>query len=152
MSAVAFDTKLETPEGPFTAKTVLKTPTAVMTRTDDGLVRFAMSKLEEISEQREVLEITLENGRKVRVGPDQVLLAKGMQAVRAGGIAAGDELEHVFAFPVGYVYKNDGGEEVVSTGTIKVRSVEPGGSADTYTLSVERTGRFVFSAGILGQA
>ncbi len=152
MSEIAFNTKIETPEGPFTAKTVLKTPTAVMTRTDEGAVRFAMSKLEGVSERQQVLAIGLDNGRSLRVGAQQILLAAGMREVRAGDLKPGDALEYAFAFPAGYTYKTDDGEERRSDGMVRVTSVEPAGEADVYSLSVERTGRFVFSAGALGVA
>jgi hypothetical protein len=40
LCAIAADTKLETPEGPLTVKTVAASPTSVMTRPDDGQVRL----------------------------------------------------------------------------------------------------------------
>ncbi len=152
MSQIAHNTKVETPEGPFTIKTVLKSPTAVMTRTDEGKVRFAISKSGAVTDGQAVLKITLEDGKSFRVGPEQVLLKSGMQEVNAANVKAGDELESVFAFPAGYAYKTDAGDEVESTGTIKVRSVEEDGEADLYEIVVERTGRFAFSAGVLGVA
>ncbi len=152
MSEIAFNTKLETPEGPFTVKTVLKSPTAVMTRTDSGEVRFAMAKPGEVTENQAVLAIVLENGRSLRVGAAQVLLKKGMVEVAAKDLKAGDRLETVFSFPAGYVYKTDAGDEVESDGCVAVRSVGPGGEADVHSLSVDLTGRFAFSSGVLGVA
>ncbi len=152
MSEIAFNTKLETPEGPFTVKTVLKSPTALMTRTDAGEVRFAMAKPGAVTEKQAVLAIALENGRSMRVGAAQVLLKKGMVEVAAKDLVAGDRLETVFSFPAGYVYKTDDGEEIESDGCVAVASVGPGGEADVYSLSIDLTGRFAFSSGVLGIA
>ncbi len=152
MSQVASNTKLETPEGPVTAKTVLKSPTAVMTRTDEGTVRFAMTTPGEVTEKVAVLAVTLDNGRSFRVGPEQMLLKKGMTPVAAKDLRAGDRLESPFAFPAGYVYQTDAGDAVESDGCIGVRSIEAAGVSDVHALTVERTGRFAFSAGALGVA
>ncbi len=152
MSQIAYNTKLETPEGPFTVKTVLKSPTAVMTRADDGTVRFVMSKMGEVSEKQAVLALTLENGRSLRVGPEQVLLKKGMVEVAAKDLKAGDRLEAVFTFPDGYTYKSDTGDEIESDGCVGISAIGAGGEADIYSLTIERTGRFAFSAGVIGVA
>ena len=150
---IASDTKLETPEGPLTIKTVGASPTSVMTRTDDGTVRFAMTTdVRKVADAQPVLRITLENGRALRVAADQILLRDGLQEVRAGDLQPGDELLSNFAFPSGYEYRTDGGETRVSNGTVKVASVEPGGDADLYSLKVPRTNRFVFSSGVVGKA
>jgi intein/homing endonuclease len=149
---IAADTKLETPEGPLTIKTVGASPTSVMTRTDDGMVRFAMTTdVRKVADAQPVLRITLENGRALRVAADQILLRDGLQEVRAGDLRPGDELLSNFAFPSGYEYRTDGGETRVSNGTVKVAAVEPGGDADLYSLKVPRTNRFVFSSGVIGK-
>jgi hypothetical protein len=151
--AVAVDTKLETPEGPLTMRTVAKTPCSVMTRTDDGKVRFHMTKdARVVGEARPTLRITLENDLTLRVGEDQVLFKDGMQEVRAVDIRPGDQLVSAFAFPTGYVYRTDEGEERTSQGTVAVKSIEPVEPSDVYGFRVNRTGRFVFSAGVVGKA
>lgn len=151
--AVAHDTKLETPEGPLTVKTVGASPTSVMTPTDAGQVRFAMTtEVRRVAEAQPVLRITLENGRAFRVGAEQILLGQGMREVRAGELRAGDELASAFVFPAGYRYQTDAGEERTSQGSVRITAVEPGGEADLYSLKVPRTGRFVFSSGVLGKA
>jgi hypothetical protein len=153
MTSVAADTKLETPEGPLTVKTVGASPTSVMTRTDDGGVRFALStEVRKVAEAQPVLRIALENGRALRVGPEQILLKHGPQEVRAADLRAGDELLNAFAFPAGYEYRTDDGQTLTSNGTVKVTAVEPGGEADIYSLKVVRTGCFVFSSGVIGKA
>jgi intein/homing endonuclease len=151
--AIAADTKLETPEGPLTIKTVGASPTAVMTRADDGVVRFAMSSdVRKVAEAQPVLRIALANGRALRVGREQILLTRDLQEVRAGDLRPGDELLDAFAFPAGYEYRTDDGETRTSQGTVTVVAVEPGGEADLFSLKVARTGRFVFSSGAIGKA
>jgi hypothetical protein len=151
--AVAQDTKLETPEGPLTVKTVGTSATSVMTRTDAGALRFALTvEVRKVADAQPVLRIALDNGRAFRVAADQVLLRGGMHEVRAADVRAGDALESAFAFPVGYEYRTDDGQTRVSDGTVAVRAVEPGGDADLYSFKVPRTGRFVFSCGVIGKA
>ena len=149
--AVAADTKLETPEGPLTVKTIGASPTPVMTRDDDGAVRFAMtSEVRVVGAAQPVLRIALANGRALRVGADQVLLGPDGAERRAGDLQAGEALLDAFAFPAGYEYRTDAGETRVSDGCVVIATIAPGGDADLYALRVARTGRFVFSAGVIG--
>ena len=151
--AVAADTKLETPEGPLTIKTVGASPTSVMTRTDDGAVRFAMSTdVRKVADAQPVLRIALENGRALRVGLQQILLMPSLEEMRAEDLRVGDELLNAFAFPPGYEYRADDGRTCVSHGTLTVTAIEAGGEADLYSLKVPRTGRFVFGSGVIGKA
>jgi hypothetical protein len=150
---IAADTKLETPEGPLTIKTVGASPTSVMTMLDDKTIRFAMSTdVRKVADAQPVLRITLENGRALRVAPEQILLKHGFVEARAGDVRAGDELLNAFAFPEGYQYRTDAGEARTSNGTVKVVAVEPSGEVDLYALKVVRSGRFVFSCGVVGKA
>jgi hypothetical protein len=151
--AVAVNTKLETPEGPLTMRTVAKTPCSVMTRTDEGEIRFHMTRDARVQgEALPTLRITLEDGLSFQVGENQVLFKEGMQEARAVDIRPGDQLVSAFAFPPGYVYRTDDGEERTSQGTVGVKSVEAADPCDVYSFRVNRTGRFVFSAGVLGKA
>jgi len=151
--AIAADTKLETPEGPLTVKTVGASPTAVMTRTDDGTVRFAMTTaVRKVADVQPVLRITLENGRALRVGAEQILFAQDLRPVRAADVRAGDELANAFVFPAGYEYRTDDGQPRTSNGALQVKAIEPAGEADLYSLKVVRTGCFVFSSGVIGKA
>jgi hypothetical protein len=124
-----------------------------MTRTDEGTIRFHMTKEARVlGEAQPTLRITLENGLTFRVGENQVLFKEGMQEVRAAEIRPQDSLLSAFAFPAGYEFRTDDGEERTSDGTIGVRSVEPADAAELYSFRVNRTGRFVFSAGVIGKA
>jgi hypothetical protein len=149
--AVAADTKLETPEGPLTVKTVGNAPTPVMTRGDDGAVRFAMtSDVQLVAVAQPVLRIALANGRALRVGAAQLLLGPGGAPRPAGELQVGDPLLNAFAFPVGYEYRTDDGQTRVSDGCVAVAAIGAGGDADVYALRVAHNGRFVFSAGVIG--
>jgi hypothetical protein len=147
------DTKLETPEGALTMTALARTPAALLSRTDDRTVRFAMIKaVRKLAGAQPVLRLTLSNGSAVRVAPNQVLLGRGMIEVRAGELRPGDELEAVFAFPDGYAYTADGGEACTSRASVTVTAVEAAGEADLYAFAVNRTGRFAFAAGVFGRA
>lgn len=151
-SSVAADTKLETPEGPLTMATIARAPVSVMTRNDQGVVRFAMTAAARKSDTAlPMLLVSLAGGRSFRVGHGQVLLKKGMQEVRASELQPGDELESVFTFPEGYVYRTDDGAEVTSTGAARVETVEPAGLAEAYSFQINGSDRFAFSAGVLGK-
>ncbi len=151
--AVAADTKLETPEGPLTVKTVGASPTAVMTRAPDGAIRFAMTTEVRVSAAAQpVLRIALDSGRALRVGADQVLLGPDGSERRAGDLQPGDAVLSAFAFPPGYTYRTDKGESLESDGCVRVAKVENGGTADLYSLAVDPTGCFVFSAGVIGKS
>ena len=150
--ALASDTKLETPEGPLTVKTVGNSPTPVMVR-DEGINRFAMSRdVRILAAAQPVVRITLENGRSLRLGADQVLLGPSGSERRAGDLKAGDPLLNAFTFPIGYTYRTDAGETRVSDGCVIVAAVADGGTADLYSLAVSAHTPLVLSCGLLGRA
>lgn len=151
--ALAADAKLETPEGPLTVKTVGASPTPVMVRGADGRVRFVMAReVRIIAGAQPVVRLVLDNGRAVRLGAGQVLLAVDGAERRAGEVRAGDALLAAFSYPIGYAYRADGGEPRVSDGGVTVASVADGGSADLYSLAVGAHTPFVLSCGLLGRA
>lgn len=150
---VASDTKLETPEGALTMSSLASKPAAVFTRTDTNEIRFAMLKnIAKVGEMQPVIRLRLSNGGTLRVGASQVLYGRGMVEVAAGDLKPGDELDAIFTFPAGYTYKSDDGEDLTSRATIVVTTIEPAGAADIFAFDVNRTGRFLFSAGVLGKA
>lgn len=150
---VASDTKLETPEGGLTMSSLATKPAALLTRTDAREVRFAMIKnVAKIGEAQPVVRVRLSNGGTLRVGAEQVLYKRGMVEAAAGALQVGDELDAVFAFPDGYTYTGDDGSPLTSRGSVVVTAVEPAGEADVFGFAVNRVGRFMFSAGVLGKA
>lgn len=150
--AVAADTKLETPEGPLTVKTAGNSPTPVMVCDADGHHAFAMTReVRLIAAAQPVLRITLDNGRSLRVGPEQLFEAPGGTVRRAGDLAAGDALLSAFSFPVGYNYRTDAGELRVSDGCVAITQIADGGTADLYSLTLSRDAPFVFSCGLIGR-
>jgi hypothetical protein len=150
--ALAADTKLETPEGPLTVKTVGASPTPVMVR-DDGINRFAMSRdVRIVGAAQPVLRITLENGRSLRLGAEQILLGPSGSERRAGDLKPGDALLNAFSFPIGYSYRTDAGETRVSDGCVSVAAIADGGTADLYSLAVAAHAPLVLSCGLLGRA
>lgn len=150
--AVAAETKLETPEGPVTVKTIATTPTPVMVRDGDGRNRFAMSSdVRLVATAQPVVRLTLDTGRALRVGLDQLLLGPESALRRAGDVRPGDVLLAAFAFPAGYTYVTDDGEQRVSDGCVRVVRVEDAGTADLYTLRLDRPAHFVFSSGVVGE-
>jgi hypothetical protein len=150
---VASDTKLETPEGGLTMSALARTPAALLTRTDARAIRFAMIKdVTKVGEAQPVVRVRLSNGGALRVGAAQVLYKRGMVEAPAGALQVGDELEAVFSFPDGYSYTSDDGQPLTSRASVVVTAVEPAGEADVFAFAVNRVGRFMFSAGVLGKA
>jgi hypothetical protein len=152
-SAIAADTKVETPEGSMAIRTVAGNAIAVLTKIESGTHLFRLMKdVKKLAEQQPVLRIRLDNGLSFRVGPEQILFKVGMVPTRAGDIRPGDDLEAAFHFPAGYEYKDDAGALRTSTGGLRVTIVEADGAADLYRLAVNQTGTFFLSAGALCQA
>jgi hypothetical protein len=150
---VASDTKLETPEGGLTMSSLASKPAALLTRTDAREIRFAMIKnVVKIGAAQPVVRIRLSNGGALRVGPAQVLYKRGMIEAAASTLQAGDELDALFSFPDGYSYTSDDGQPLTSRASVIVTAVEPAGEADVFAFDVNRIGRFLFSAGVLGKA
>ncbi len=151
--AVAADAKLETPEGPLTMRTVAKTPCSVLTRTENGEVRFHMTHdARPLGEPQAVLRITLAGGLSFRVGSEQMLLRPDRSEARASELRPGDELASVFTFPVGYAYRTDDGKEATSTGGVRIAEIRPDGEAELFSFRVNGTGTFAFSSGVLAKA
>ncbi|MBI3785436.1 MAG: hypothetical protein HY270_18745 [Deltaproteobacteria bacterium] len=152
--ALAPETKIETPEGALTVKTVAGKPISVFTREPSGRVRFRrVLDAHKTSDQQPVLKVTLDNGASFRVGREQVLYRKGMLECRADDLAVGDQLEPAFHFPEGYQFHSDTGEGLsLSPGGWRVTKTEPGGVADLYSLGVNQTGCFFLAAGVLCKA
>ena len=151
---LAADTKLETPEGALTVKSVAGKAVAVFTREAGGRVRFRMLQdVRKVADQQPVLKVSLENGQALRVTGEQVLYKQGMVEVRADALVVGDLLEPAFFFPAGYRFHDDhNGDARDSAYAWRVVKVEAAGSADIYTFSVNKTGNFFFTAGVLGKA
>lgn len=152
--ALAGDTKIETPEGALTVKSVAGKAVAVFTRDQNGRTRFRMIRdARKVADQQPVLKITMENGLSFRVGGAQLLYKRGMVEARADAIVVGDELEAAFHFPSGYRFRDDTrGDERESSGAWRVAGVEPGGAADLYSFAVHKTERVFLSAGVLAKA
>jgi hypothetical protein len=150
---VAADAKLETPEGALTMRTLCAIPAPVLSRTPDGTVRFAMiAQVRKLDAPQPLVRITVAGGQSFRVGRPQVLFKKGSVEVRADAVQRGDELEPVYAYPAGYLYRTDDGREETSRASVAVTAVADEGEGDVYTFAVPRTGCFLFSAGVLGKA
>lgn len=152
--ALAADTKVETPEGAMTAKTVAGKSIAVFTRDASGRVRFRqMINARQVGEAQPMLKIVLETGASFRVGPEQILYKKGMVEVRAADLQVGDDLEAAHHYPEGYEYDDQKrGERRASTQAWRVDKIEPAGQADAYSLAVNRTGNFFLASGVLCKA
>jgi len=151
---LAADTKVETPEGAMTIRAAAGKAIAVFTRDTTGRVRFRlMQDVRKTAEQQLVLKITLETGAAFRVAPQQVLFKKGLVECRADALQVDDELEPTFMYPADYQFTDDTSRGVRrSTGSLRVKHIEPAGTADVYTLGVNQTGCFFLTAGVLCKA
>lgn len=152
--ALAADTKVETPEGALTVKTLVGKAISVFTREAAGRARFRMtSNARKIAEAQPVLKIVIESGAAFRVGADQVLFKSGMVECHADQLRIGDDLEAAFHYPQGYEFHDDLRQATeVSRQAWRVTSIEAAGTADLYSLAVRETGCFFLAAGVLGKA
>lgn len=147
---VAGDTKLETPEGALTVRTLAAKPAPVLTR-EAGRVRFrALKDAQLVESAQPVLRLTLDGGASFRVGMQQVLILADGSHRRADALQPGDALAAAFVYPEGYAYASDTtGETIVSDASLHVVRVEPDGEADLYRFSVNVSGCFFVAAGVL---
>jgi len=152
--AVAADTKIETPEGALTVKGLAGKSVPVFTRDQNGRVRFRLAQgIRKVAEQQAVWKVVLENRQSFRVGASQLLYKQGMVATPVESIVVGDILEPAFFFPSDYEYRDDReNSQRKSTGGWRVMEVGPAGSADLYSFSVQNTGTFFLTAGVLATA
>ena len=151
---LAADTKVETPEGATTIRTVAGKGIAVFTREASGRVRFRMMQnVRKIADQQPVLKVTLETGQSFRVAPEQVLFKKGMVECRADALQVGDALEPAFTYPEGYQFNDEhDGTARASGASLRVTGIEAAGAADIYSLGVNQTACFFVTAGVLCKA
>jgi len=151
--AIASDTKLETPEGPASVKS-LAAKTAPVFTVENGRVRFRMVRdAALIGEAAPVVAIRLDNGASFRVGSEQIVFRKGMVEARAADLQPGDALVPLFSYVEGYTYRHDAtGSDMVSDAAVHVVSVAPAGNADLYGFRVNVSGCFFVSAGVLCKA
>lgn len=151
---LAAETKLETPEGAMAVRSLVDKNVSVFTREPSGRTRFRrMLDVRLLAEAQPVVRITLATGEAFRVAAQQIVYKKGMIEVRADALQPGDPLVPAFHYKESYEYRDDRtGTSVVSEHAIHVQSVEAAGSADIYSLRVNRTGNFVVSAGVLCKA
>lgn len=150
---IAGDTKLETPEGPLTVKSLAAKPAPVLTR-ESGRVRFRRLLVAELrSAAQPTVRISLMGGGSFRAGPEQVVVLADGGDKRASELSSGDLLCAAFTYPEGYTFRvADEATESVSEAGIRVESVGPGGDADLYRLVVNVSGCFFVAAGVLCRA
>ena len=151
--AIAADTKIETPEGPLTAKG-LATKAAPVFTLENGRVRFRMLRNPRlVATSAPVVQVTLDNGQSFRAGTAQLVFTTDMLEVRASELQPGDALVPMFSFPAGYAYQDDRAQtQKVSDATTRVASVCAAGEADVYAFDINITGCFFVSAGVLCKA
>lgn len=147
---LAAEAKLETPEGALTVKSLSGKSTPVFTR-ENGKIRFRlMQDVRLLAEGQPVLKVTLENGQSFRLGTNQMLPTKDGREIAAQALEPGTELIPLAHYREGYEYRDDAsGETRTSSCAWRVRSVEPAGTADLYTLRVKPSDCFFLSAGVL---
>lgn len=152
-SAIASDTKLETPEGPLTMKSLAAKPAPVFT-LEENRIRFRMLvEPRLLGEAQPVLRVSLDNGASARVAPQQQFVAKDGSLRRADELQPGDALVPLFSYPEGYAYQDDRSQAgAVSDAAVHVVAVEPAGTADVYELDVNVSGCFFLAAGVLCRA
>src|SRR5438093_1717469 len=105
---LAAETKVETPEGALTIRSVAGKAIVVFTRDAAGRVRFRlMQNVRQVAAQQPVVKLTLETGHSFRVAPYQVVFKSGLAVCRADALAVGDLLAPAFHYPPGYHFTDD---------------------------------------------
>jgi hypothetical protein len=138
---------VETAEGPVAMHETPKKGFAVLTRLDEGGLGFRQLLKVEQQDDVPLVRVVLDNGHSVVTARDHRFYRRGMQAVPASALAAGDALETAFAYPDGYSPPT--GANAPSAWGIHVLRVEPAGAGSVMFGTVRDTGRMFLTAGVL---
>ena len=114
---------VETAEGPVAMHETPKKGFAVLTRLDEGGLGFRQLLKVEQRDDVPLVRVVLDNGHSVVTARDQRFYRRGMQAVPASALAAGDALETAFVYPEGYSPPT--GTSTTSAWAVHVVRVEP---------------------------
>jgi hypothetical protein len=138
---------IETAEGPVAMHETPKKGFAVLTRFDHGGLGFRQLLKVEQRDGVALVRVVLDNGHDVVVGRDHPFYRKGLEAVPAIALAAGDALETAFQYPDGY--RPETAAESPSAWGVHVVRVERAGEGSVMFGSVRDTHRMFLTAGVL---
>lgn len=147
---LASDAPLLAPEGPLPVGKLVGKTVPVLGRGPNGRLRFHLvGEIRLVAESAPVWKVALENGRFFRAGSEQVVFDPEEKPVRLSDVRPGADLFPAYAYPRGYRYRTDEGEEKISTGGIRVVEIGPDGSAPVYAVRLRTGDRFFLDCGIL---
>jgi hypothetical protein len=147
MRGLATSCMVETAEGPVPMHETPKKGFAVLTRFDHGGLGFRQLVRVEQRDAVALVRVVLDNGHSVVVARDHPFYRRGLEAVPASRLAAGDALETAFQYPEGYHAPT--AAAAPSAWGVHVVRVEPAGEGSVMSGSVRDTHRMFLTAGVL---
>lgn len=138
---------VETAEGPVQ---MVETPNkgfAVLTRLPSGALGFRQLIKLVTRGSVPLVRVVLSSGHEVLAGRGHPFYRVGMEAVPAGQLAAGDDLETAFRYPEGYTPPDVSAPD--ASAPIRVVRVEPAGEGEVMTGTVRDTHALFVTAGVL---
>lgn len=151
MTALAADAQIEAIDGPAAVGPLEGKSMPVLTRFPDGRIGFRMMGKFQKTGPVPVLKVTFENGKSVRVGPEQLFVKKDGATVTAADLRPDDAVAPSWDYRAGY-RPPDLPDRRPADGTLLVKSVSPDGEAEVLGAPVRETGVFFLACGALLKA
>ncbi len=120
---------------------------AVLTRLPSGALGFRQLIKVVSRDGAPLVRIVLDSGHSVVAATGHPFFRRGMEAVAAADLRAGDALETAFHYPDGYAPPADAAAP--HAWGISVRAVEPAGEGPVMTGTVRDTHALFLTAGVL---
>lgn len=144
---LAVDCLVETAEGPVAMADTPNKGFAVLTRMPAGELGFRQLIKVVRHETVPLVRVVLDSGHAVVTAAGHPFFRRGMEAVAAADLRAGDLLETAFQYPAGYLPPDVAGAP--HAWGVSVRGVEPAGDGPVMTGTVRDTHALFLTAGVL---
>lgn len=151
MASLTAQAQVEAIDGPNDVGALEGKSMPILTRLPNGKIGFRMmGKFVKAPEPKPVVKVTLENGRSVRVGEEQIFFTKDGREVAAKDLKAGDALVPSWHYPPGYVPPDV--ERRPDDGALLVSAVANDGLDEVFHAPIRETGIFFLTIGPLCKA
>jgi hypothetical protein len=157
LSRLAEDALVETIDGPVEIVKLVGKVMPVLTRFRDGALGFRMMREVRQAEDGEIYELVTEDGQRVRLGAEHVVVREGGVEAQVRDLESGARLEPSWTYVEGYT-PPDAPEYTTTTRgkpwsrAVLVTAIASVGRGAQYGFSVNETRRYFLTFGALSRA
>lgn len=152
MASLTAEAQVEAIDGPNDVGALEGKSMPILTRLPNGKIGFRMmGKFVKAPEPKPIVKLTLENGRAVRVGAEQIFFTKDGREVAAKDLRAGEALVPSWHYPPGYA-PPDVPDRRPDDGALLVSAVAEDGVGEVFHAPIRETGIFFLTIGPLCKA